>query len=174
MNNETNNDNTIDMQAMNKYVPTIINSANEITNKYPNSATCNKFNFAGDIYDAKVVEVYDGDTITVLFDPFPNSIYSKFYKFKIRMNGYNSAEIKPLLTCPNRQDVVSLAYVARDALREKILNKEIKLFCHDFDKYGRILGDIYLNENGTDLHINQWMLDNNYGKVYNGHGEKLF
>ena len=32
------------------------------------------------------------------------------------------------------------------------------------EKYGRILADVYLG----DLHINNWMLENNYAIVYNG------
>jgi hypothetical protein len=36
------------------------------------------------------------------------------------------------------------------------------------EKYGRILADIYLE----NLHINKWMLDNNYAIPYDGGKKK--
>lgn len=138
--------------------------------QYPDHKACIFFGFCDKTYQAKIVDVYDGDTVTALFDPFPDSNYSNFYKFKIRMNSYNSAEIKPPKNIENREKIIELAHNSRNKLRELILNKEVKLVCHNFDKYGRILGDIYDGE----LHINQYMIDNGYGKPYNGIGEKEF
>ena len=138
--------------------------------QYPNHKECQFFGFCGNTYTAKIVDVYDGDTVTALFDPFPNSPFSKYYKFKIRMNRYNSAEIKPPKNIENREQIIDLAHNSRNKLREMILNKEIKLVCHEFDKYGRILCDIY----NDDVHINQYMIDNGFGKPYDGHGQKDF
>jgi hypothetical protein len=48
----------------------------------------------------------------------------------------------------------------------KTSNELVIIECGDFDKYGRILVTIILRSTGEN--INQWMLDNNYGVVYNG------
>tara|TARA_B100000902_G_scaffold389684_2_gene437282 strand:- start:291 stop:482 length:192 start_codon:yes stop_codon:yes gene_type:complete len=52
----------------------------------------------------------------------------------------------------------------RDALREKILNNLVEVHCKDFDKYGRLLVEI-IYEN---VNINNWLIENNYAKVYDG------
>lgn len=49
-----------------------------------------KFNFKNKLFKAKCVKVYDGDTITVVF-----MIFGEFYKFSVRMDGYDSPEMKP-------------------------------------------------------------------------------
>ncbi len=44
-------------------------------------------------------------------------------------------------------------YETRDKLRELIL-----------DKYGRLLAEIYID----DIHVNQWLINNNLAKPYEG------
>ena len=52
---------------------------------------CKFFTFTG-VHLAKVVKCYDGDTIHCIF-----KIDGNYHKFKIRMDGYDSAEMKPSL-----------------------------------------------------------------------------
>ena len=52
----------------------------------------------------------------------------------------------------------------RDCLREKILNKIVTIECKDFDKYGRLLVEIFYE----DININNWLIENNYAKKYYG------
>jgi endonuclease YncB( thermonuclease family) len=56
-----------------------------------NKKNTNKFCFKDCIKTVKVVDVYDGDTVTVLLniDPKEEDL-SLIYKFKVRMYGYNS------------------------------------------------------------------------------------
>ena len=119
-----------------------------------------KFSLKGIECEAKCVKVYDGDTAQFVFRPF--SGYSH-YRFSCRMTGYNSAEIKG-----GTAEEKSRAIAARDALKGLILDKIVTLQIGDFDKYGRPLVNVKVD----DIDVNMWMLANNYGKPYNGNGEK--
>lgn len=86
-------------------------------------------------YRAHVVDVYDGDTITVNIDLGFSMILQKL---KIRLLGIDSAEMKskdPILR--------ERAVAARDWLRGQILDKDVFLESHGLDKYGRWLGKIH-------------------------------
>ena len=56
------------------------------------------------------------------------------------------------------------AKVVRDKLREKILQNIVTVQCKDFDKYGRLLVEIFYE----NTNINQWLIDNEYAKQYGG------
>lgn len=124
--------------------------------------SCNNFNtenmkpFIPNFKKCKVVSVYDGDTITVAAylkgDP-------QCYKFKVRLNGIDSPELRGSSTTEKQYAIES-----RDALKERILDQEIYLNIVGTEKYGRILGDvIYKGEN-----INKWMVEKGYAIVYDG------
>ena len=113
--------------------------------------------FVPPIVSGKVIKVYDGDTITIASKlPYNNS---PIYRFSIRLLGIDSPEIKS-----NTNTEKQMALLARDALANMILDKIINLKNISTEKYGRILADVYLD----DLHINQWMLDNNHAVPYDG------
>jgi endonuclease YncB( thermonuclease family) len=115
----------------------------------------------------KVVDIYDGDTCTIIFK---NN--RKYQKYKVRMNGYDSPEIKPLKSIKNRNKIIENAKKAKLALSNMILNKIVIIECGPWDKYGRLLGTIYIQYNNKTLNINKWMIDNNHGYVYNGGKKK--
>lgn len=112
-----------------------------------NKKDVNKFCFKDCVKTVKVVDVYDGDTVTVLLniDPKEEDL-NLVFKFKVRMYGYNSEEIKLPKNCENRDERKKKALEQRDWLREKVMNKIVYLECLGSDKYGRILGKIYLNK----------------------------
>ena len=113
-----------------------------------------EFSLNGHKCDARVVSVYDGDSIKVIF------VYDqKIYKWTCRLDGIDTPEIKS-----KNINEKELAIKARDALRNKILEKIVKIECKDFDKYGRLLVDILFD----GYHINKWMIDENYAKPYFG------
>ncbi len=115
-------------------------------------------------FRAKIVSVYDGDTCNAVF--LHNG---KYVKYKIRMYGYDSPEIKPKLNIPNREDEIRKAKQARDILKDKILNKIVIVECLHWGKYGRLLATIYTSRcYRKNLNINEWMVNNNYGKKYFG------
>ena len=78
--------------------------------------------FNGLTKNCKVTEIYDGDTITIVFK---NCL--RYEKYKLRMYGYDSPEIKPKKNIPNRNEIIELAKTARDALKNKILHKIVKI-----------------------------------------------
>ena len=117
--------------------------------------------FVPPVHTAKVIKVYDGDTITIATKlPFDKDT---IYKFPVRLSGIDSAEIKG-----KNEHEKKMAILARDALTAKILGKMVKLRNVGTEKYGRLLADIYLD----DVHINLWMLENKYAVAYDG-GTKI-
>ena len=117
-------------------------------------------NFVPKIKECKVIKVYDGDTITIAAflkgDP-------ECYKFKVRLNGIDSAEIKG-----SSENEKKHAIVARDALSDKILHQIVKLDIKGVEKYGRILADVFYN--GENM--NEWMLNNGYAVKHDGGTKK--
>jgi len=118
-----------------------------------------QFGFDGEVKIAKVVSVYDGDTIKVVF-PF----LRKLYKFNCRIIGVDTPEIR---TRDKKEK--EYGFKVRDELRKKILNKVVKLKCGEFDKYGRLLIDIELSDEES---IKNWLINNNYGFAYDGGTKK--
>ena len=100
------------------------------------------------VYNATVVKIYDGDTITC-------TVHCGFgvelVKQKIRLYGLNCPEVRG----ESREE----GLISRDRLREKILDKEIylKTIKDKKGKYGRYLGIVYLGEEN----INNWLIENN-------------
>ena len=109
------------------------------------------------LYNITVIKVYDGDTITIAAKVTRCS--STFYKFSVRLRGIDTPEIKG-----KTDDEKQAAIRARDNLSDKILHKSISLNYVKYDKYGRLLAEVYFK----GKNINQWMLDNRMGIAYDG------
>lgn len=122
-----------------------------------------KFQFTGNTVVAKCVKVYDGDSATFVFIP-PGM--SQPFRFSCRMLGYNSAELRTKCNLEK-----SKAIAARDYLSNIILNKIVTLKLGPFDKYGRILVDVYYP---NKRHINTEMVNKGYGAPYDGTGPKCY
>jgi endonuclease YncB( thermonuclease family) len=120
-----------------------------------------KFSFDGLVFVAQVVKVYDGDTIKVIFNPFPLDPKSKMWKFRIRLLDIDTNEMRPKKKDypdeDERQEIIKLAKLARNDLAKKIYDKEITLVCGNFDVFGRILGHISIGE----LDVNDYMKKHN-------------
>ena len=114
--------------------------------------------FVPPISCGKVVKVYDGDTITIA-TKYPGVTDSPIYRFSVRLNGIDSAEIKGK-TFAEKEKAVQ----ARDALAHLIFEKTVVLKNLSMEKYGRLLADVYVD----NIHVNQWMLDNKYAVPYDG------
>jgi len=117
--------------------------------------------FIPQIRFAKVIKVYDGDTITVAAKlPFDES---PIYRFSVRLRSIDSPEIKG-----QSEKECQLAIESRDALNHLIFGKIIELRHNGKEKYGRLLADVYYN----DIHVNKWMVDKGYAVKYDG-GKKV-
>jgi endonuclease YncB( thermonuclease family) len=140
--------------------------------KLRNAIKGKNFNYTGQTFKAKVVDIYDGDTITVVF-----RYKGELQQHRCRMLGYDSPEMKPLRSKKNRDLEIVKAKEAQKALADLIDNKLVRIACHDFDKYGRLLIDMYVGHpfafrlrfwKGNYIWTNQWMIDNGYGYAYQG------
>jgi endonuclease YncB( thermonuclease family) len=87
------------------------------------------------------------------------------------MYGYDSPEMRPSRKLENRDEIKANAIKSRDYLKGLILNENIFLHCLDFDKYGRVLGNIYIDELGSQS-VNDHMVAENYGYSYFGGTKK--
>jgi len=104
--------------------------------------------------EAKVVKVYDGDTVHVVF-----SYFNTYYKWIGRIAHVDTPELKT-----KNEEEKKKGYEVRDKLRELILGKIVQLHCHEFDKYGRLLIDIEID----GIKVDEWLLSNGYAKKYEG------
>jgi endonuclease YncB( thermonuclease family) len=115
-----------------------------------------EFSFEGQCKEAKVLSVYDGDTITVAF-PFGGQMF----KWNCRLIGVDTPELRT-----RNLKEKEFGYKVRDFLREKIDGKIVKISCRDFDKYGRLLIELYVDSEPTT--VNKWLIDNGYAFAYDG------
>lgn len=99
------------------------------------------FSLEGKTFFARCVKVYDGDTITVIFKYSEN-----YYKWRIRLLRINAPEL--------RKQTKQKGKIVRDKLRDLVLDKIVKVECGKFDAFGRILGEVYLD----DLNISSELL----------------
>lgn len=148
------------------------NKSNEKLSEY-NIHNTNKFSlnvlFKDELVEARVVNIYDGDTITCVLP-----INDNFYNFKVRLAEIDTCEIKS----KNEENKI-LAIKAKKRLCQLIipdfeftdesnkeLNKEldkllnekcyiIKIKLGEFDLYGRILGWLYDIKSNSNTSIDQ-------------------
>ena len=116
------------------------------------------FSFEGRKCEGKVVDVYDGDTVKIVF-PLSDKEPERLYRWNCRLINVDTPEIRT----KNLKEK-EYAKLVRDKLREKILQNIVTVQCKDFDKYGRLLVEIFYE----DTNINQWLIDNQYAKQYDG------
>ena len=116
--------------------------------------TCN-FNLIDYKTKGKVVSVYDGDSIKIVFKLFKQG----YFKWNCRLEGIDTPEFKT-----RDKEIKKYGTYVRDLLREKILNKIVSIKCGDFDKFGRLLVKIYTKNEC----VNNWLLNNNYAVEYHG------
>ena len=114
-------------------------------------------------YEAKVVYVYDGDTIHVVFYEFGH-----YFKWNCRIMGVDTPEIRT-----RNLKEKEFGYKVRNLMRDKLMNQIVKIKVDTFDKYGRLLIDLYMpvdetNETPNSLLLSEWLINNGYAYEYNG------
>lgn len=132
-------------------------------------------------FTAKVVDVYDGDTCSVIF-----KLSNKYIKFRCRCLGYDSPEMKPSKDLENRDEIKLFANKAKNFfinqvtdinideniiydkkdLKVRLLtnHKLIKIKTYTWDKYGRLLAEFYIN----NVNVNNLMIEKGHGYPYDG------
>lgn len=76
--------------------------------------------------DGKVIKIQDGDTFTMIFD--------NGFEVKVRLNGIDSPEKKQ-----------AFSNKAKQALSAMIFQKKVRVYYSSKDRYGRVLGDVFVN-----------------------------
>lgn len=146
------------------------------------------FSFCGIHTLCKVVDMYDADTFRVVF--FRDKDDKEPMKIKVRAAGCNAAEMYPLKSHPNRKEEMRKARLARNRLLdlvtdtkvdtqninykkddvENMLSENKKLVYikfGKFDKYGRVLGTLYLNKDDKTS-VNEILINENHAVSYSG------
>jgi endonuclease YncB( thermonuclease family) len=123
--------------------------------------------------------VYDGDTMTCIFPIFGEN----YFKFNIRLMGIDTAEMKTNNDILKERAFSARHYIleylcgddynldnrcSRQEIQEYLKNNEIMVWleCFDFDKYGRILGNIYKKEKKESL--SELLIDSKLAYRYDG------
>lgn len=103
-------------------------------------------------YKAKIISVYDGDTVTAMVDLG----FLHFQEMKLRLYGIDTPELRG----PERERGLEV----RDILRDMILDQEVIInsYKDKQGKYGRYLANIFIN--GID--VNEWLVDNGHAVPY--------
>ena len=118
----------------------------------------NQFTFEGRKCEGKVVSVYDGDTVKIVI-PLTDKEPDRLYRWNCRLINVDTPEIRTR----NKKEK-EFGKQVREHLKEKILNKVVMVSCHDFDKYGRLLVEIFVDNES----INNWLIEKEYAKKYDG------
>ncbi len=130
------------------------------------------FSFEGETHIAKVVDIYDGDTVRLAFR-FRGAII----QVKARMAGYDSPELKPRLSAPNRALEIEAARAAKSALEKQLGEARlVTAVCGPFDKYGRVLVTLFVGAGGgaRGESLNAWMVASGHGRPYAGGTKEVF
>jgi endonuclease YncB( thermonuclease family) len=134
-----------------------------IKDKLYENDKCEYFSFVGKTFFARPINIYDGDTFSIIF------LHKDVIKYRCRCIDYDSPEMKPSLSNPNREKEKALAVIAKNRFTELLTKHESGLVfveCFEFDKYGRILVRVY---NMIDTKsINEIMIEEGHGKIYDG------
>lgn len=120
----------------------------------------------GETVLAKVLNVYDADTITVAYN-INNNPTSPFVT-NIRLSGIDAPEKKTLNELEKKA-----SYLLTEFVNSKLLNKIINLNIKGWDKYGgRIVGSITLDGEFEGKSVSDWLLNNNLVKSFDGKTKK--
>lgn len=123
-------------------------------NKYSKTSAPKLHTMNGRELWCKVIDVYDGDTVDIIF--FQSN---ELLHYKLRLYGIDTPELKPLKSMTNRDNVIERARDAKKKLESLVLNKVVYVRFKNEEKYGRLMGDIYLSKSPGKKSVNQMMLD---------------
>ena len=112
-------------------------------------------------YRAKIIKVIDGDTVDVDIDLGFGMVYKKQ---RVRLMGIDTPESRT-------RDLVEKLFgkASKKHLKELLSEGGISLVSHDKGKFGRILGELYVN----GVSINQKMIDDYHAVEYTGENKSL-
>ena len=113
-----------------------------------------------ELSSGRVIDVYDGDTFTIASRVAYNP---KLFQFQVRVNGIDTPEKRT-----HDENEKFVANIAKEFVKDKIMNKIIELHNVETDKYGRLLADVvYKGEN-----IGEQLIKNRLAVEYDGGTKK--
>ena len=106
------------------------------------------------------IRVIDGDTIV-------GNVKTRLgiFEFHIRLMHLDAPEMKSADPIEKKH-----ALACKKTLSQFLEHKQLHIKCGKFDKYGRLLGELFLN----NVNINSWMLQNTPCCVYEGKSKTGF
>ena len=111
-------------------------------------------------YKVYVTRVVDGDTVDVDIDLGFGMIYKKQ---RVRMMGIDTPESRT-------RDLEEKFYgkQSKKFLESLLKDKKVKLISHDKGKFGRILGELFIDDPRNSISVNQLMIENHHAVPYYG------
>jgi endonuclease YncB( thermonuclease family) len=125
----------------------------------------------------RLVDIIDGDSLIVILP-----IFDSFYKYHVRINGIDTCEMKSKseqnkrLALRARSELLNLITnqnfgydIDRKTIQEK-LNDDVYIIyleCGDFDKYGRLLANVYV-DNSKEVCFADHLVDVKLAYRYTG------
>ena len=136
------------------------------------------FTLSGIKTQARLVDVYDGDTITCIFPIFGEN----YYKFKLRLMGIDTYELKnnniegKQKALDGRHKILTVCCDTynldvdchRNEIQNFLKSNEIYVWieCFEFDKYGRVLANVYKTQG--DISLSELLLNSQLAYKYGG------
>ena len=123
--------------------------------------------FKNEIIPARVIDVYDGDTCTIVFLMGKKN----YIKLKLRINGVDTPELRPRRDGRTDEELQLEKRVAAEikgVVSNMILDRILPVKIEKWDKYGgRVNGHIYLDETCKTT-LTDFLLDKGFAKPYDG------
>lgn len=134
---------------------------------WPDPKTISRVPRKGEIVNAYVYKVYDGDTCSVLYE-----YGTKIININIRVMGVDCPEINSNSDSLEMKTLEKKAAIyIRDKVQKLILDNDVKIKLIKWDKYGgRVVGAIFLPSKFENkwITLTEYLLANEYGKPYCG------
>ena len=142
-----------------------------------NDYNTENFSFDGLNTMSRIIDITDGDTIKAIIN-----FKDEYYKIIVRLNNIDTCETRSKceenkkLGLDAKKRIYNLITdkIADEDYNKKSVKKELNtncylvyLKCYDFDKYGRVLADIYKNEN-NDESFSSILIKEKLAYVYEG------
>ena len=110
---------------------------------------------------ARVIKVYDGDTITVLAE-----VAGALAKLSLRAEGVDTPELRGCTPIETRAGTA-----VRDAVASRCMGKIVKVAVSGSDKYGRLLSKVCIED---EWEWCQYLMQNGLAHQYAGRTKKPF
>ena len=143
------------------------NNEKNISIEIPDDSTIQYRTFENSILNCKVIEVYDGDTVTIITRLHETEPYAKY---KLRLYGIDAPEMKPKKIIPNRELHIKCAKIVKEYVISLCQGKIFQIKFYNEEKFGRLMGDIIID--GEML--SQILINKGYVKKYSGDAKKEF